>query len=149
MRILEQNNVSHAAVYYDLGDAEFSGEAVAEALNIPAEQSFKTLTTRCPKSGIVVFVIPVNAELNLKKAAAAIADKSVELLAVKELLAVTGYMRGEVTAVGMKKNFPVLIDESAILYDAIYISGGKKGISLAVAPDDLAAFLDAQFAELT
>ena len=149
MRILEQNKINFETVYYDLGDAEFSGEAVADALNIPPEQSFKTLTTRCPKSGIVVFVIPVNAELNLKKAASAIADKSVELLAVKELLAVTGYIRGEVTAVGMKKNYPVLIDESAILFDTIYISGGKKGVSLAVVPDELSAFLGAQFAELT
>ena len=148
MRILEQNKISFEAVYYDLGEVEFSGEAVAEALNIPPERSFKTLTTRCPKSGIVVFVIPVNAELHLKKAAAAIQDKSVEMLSVKELLPVTGYMRGEVTSVGMKKNYPVLIDDSAEAFETIYISGGKKGVSLSIAPDQLAGFLRARFANL-
>ena len=148
MRILEQHHIDFEAVYYDLGDEEFSGEAVAAALNIPAEQSFKTLTTRCQKSGIVVFVVPVNAELDLKKAAAAISDKKVELLAVKELLSVTGYMRGEVSPVGMKKSYPTYINESAKAFDTIYISGGKKGVNLVVSPAKVADFLHARFADI-
>ena len=149
MRLLEAAGVEYKPLYYDLGDTPFSGEAVCEALGVSAEESFKTLCARGERTGINVFVIPVAGELDLKAAAAACGDKAVTLTAVKELKNLTGYERGGVSPVGMKKPYPVFIDETAQLFDAIEVSGGVKGCSIRVEPEALRVFLGASFAPLT
>ncbi len=149
MRLLEAAQIPYEPLYYDLGDAEFSGEAVCEALGVSADESFKTLCARGERKGIAVFVIPVSGELDLKAAALACGDKAVTLTAVKELKELTGYERGGVSPVGMKKAYPVFIDETAQLFEHIEISGGIKGVSLKLEPEALAEFLSATFAPLT
>lgn len=149
MRMLERVKIPYKPVYYDLGGAEFSGQAVAELTGIPESRSFKTLTARGARRGILVFVIPVDRELDLKKAAAAAGDKSVELLPVKELITVTGYERGAVSPLGMKKAYPTYIDDTALGFDEIAVSAGKKGASLVVAPGGLEKAAGAAFAGLT
>lgn len=104
MRMLETTGIVYTPVFYDLGKEEFSGLAVSRLTGIPPEQSFKSLTAKGAKRGYLVFVIPVDAELDLKKAAAAAGDKSVEMLYLKDLQSVTGYQRGEVSPLGMKKS---------------------------------------------
>lgn len=149
MRLLEAAGIGYAPLYYDLGDTPFSGEAVCEALGVSAEESFKTLCARGERTGINVFVIPVAGELDLKAAAAACGDKVVTLTAVKELKNLTGYERGGVSPLGMKKAYPTFIDETAQLFEQIEISGGIKGCSIKVAPEPLCTFLGAKFAALT
>ena len=148
MRLLKQAGVAYEAMYYDLGDEPFSGEAVCRALGVSEEVSFKTLCARGERKGIAVFVIPIAEELNLKAAAAAFGDKAVSLVAVKELPGLTGYERGGVSPVGMKKKYPVFIDETALGLDNIKISGGLKGVSLMVEPRALAKYLNASFAPI-
>ena len=148
MRILERQGISYEPLYYDLGDQKFSGAAVAELSGIPAEQSFKTLTARSGRQGIIVFVIPVNAELDLKLAAQAAGEKKIEMVAVKELLGLTGYIRGEVSPVGMKKLYPTFIDITASNQALIAVSAGKKGASMILAPQALATLLQARFVGL-
>lgn len=148
MRILEQNKITYKPMYYDLANAEFSGEAVSALLGTPEEQGFKTLTAKGASGAVLVFVVPVSGELNLKKAAKAAGEKKVELLPVKELLATTGYTRGEVSPIGMKKLYPTFIDSSALNFEEIGVSAGKKGASLMAAPQSLADVAQAVFAEL-
>lgn len=149
MRILEADGIAYEPLYYELGDREFSGEAVCEILGVSPEESFKTLCARGERKGIAVFVIPVAGELDLKAAAAACGDKAVTLVPVKELKNLTGYERGGVSPVGMKKLYPVFIDETAQLFEHIEISGGVKGCSVKLEPEALRAFLGAKFAALT
>ena len=112
------------------------------------DRVFKTLVAKGEKRGYLVFCIPVAEELDLKKAARAAGDKRVELLPLKELLSVTGYMRGGCSPIGMKKHFPTYIEETAALFDSIYISAGKRGVQLIVSPEALMRFLPAQAADL-
>jgi len=149
MRILETAGISYEAQFYEIADEDFSGVAVAELTGIEPERSFKTLCARGEKKGILVFVIPVAEELDLKLAAKAAGDKRVELTHVKELFNLTGYVRGGVSPIGMKKKYPTYFDETAILFDTISISGGQKGCKLMVEPEPLAEFLGAEFAPLT
>ena len=145
MRLLEKGGVAYQSLYYDLGDQPFSGEAVCRALGLDPAGSFKTLCARGERRGVAVYVIPIAGELNLKAAARALGDKAVELAQVKELMALTGYERGAVSPLGMKKRYPVFIDQSARERDVIEISGGMKGVSLALDARALAAFLGAEF----
>ena len=115
---------------------------------MPPEQVFKTLVARGEKTGINVFCIPVCCELNLKKAAKAAGDKNMELVAVKELLNLTGYIRGGCSPIGMKKRFPTFIDATCTAFDYIYISAGVRGLQLKIDPKSLIEFVDAVVAEL-
>ena len=148
MRMLERAGVPYAPVYYDLGEEEFSGEAVSELTGIPPEQSFKTLCARGERRGVLVFVVPVSGELDLKAAAVAAGDKRVELIHVKELLSLTGYVRGGVSPVGMKKQYPTFFDEQALLFETIAISGGQRGCTMLVSPKLLLSLLGASTAPL-
>ena len=148
MRLLERAKIAYTPVYYDLGDTEFSGEAVAALTGIPPAQSFKTLCAKGDRRGVLVFVVPVNAELNLKLAALAAGEKRIELLPTKDLLAHTGYVRGCVSPLGMKKAYPTFIDETARAFDTIAVSAGAKGTSLLVAPDALSGCIRTEFAAL-
>ena len=148
MRILEQAQVAYESIEYDLGVQDFSGEKVAEILGVCPEVMFKTLTGNGMKNGVGIYLIPVDHELNLKYAASALKDKKVEMIPVKELLSVTGYLRGEVSPIGMKKKYPIFIDDSALSLEKIIVSGGKKGSSILINSKELAEFLQAFFVPL-
>ena len=148
MRLLSQAKIEHKTLYYDLAGEAFSGAAVSEALGMAPERSFKTLCARGEKKGVAVFVVPVDGELSLKAAARALGDKAVTLVHVKELLDLTGYERGSVSPIGMKKRYPVFLDDTMRAFDEIGISGGMKGVTLLLRPDALSAYLGATFAPL-
>ena len=125
------------------------GVRIAAELGEDPDSSFKTLVCVAPGGDHVVCCIPVACELDLKKAAAAAGEKSLSLMPIKDLEAVTGYVRGGCSPIGMKKRFPTLFDETMQLFDDIGISGGRRGLSLRVAPEPLAELLGAQFVDLT
>ena len=133
----------------ELDESDLSGTHAAEAIAMPPEQVFKTLVARGEKTGINVFCIPVCCELNLKKAAKAAGDKNMELVAVKELLGLTGYIRGGCSPVGMKKKYPTFFDETCILWDEIAVSAGARGQQMLVPPEGLAELVSAKLADLT
>ena len=115
---------------------------------MPEEQVFKTLVTRGEKTGIHVFCIPVCFELDLKKAAKAVGDKKIEMIPVKDLLSLTGYIRGGCSPVGMKKKYPTFMDETAQLYDEIAVSAGARGHQMLLNPEELARLVAAKFVDL-
>ena len=152
MRALEQGGIAYRSLSYDANNEDLSsgvGVRIAEVLGENKDAAFKTLVTTTPSAGVVVCCIPVACELDLKKAAHAIGEKSLSMLPMKDLEATTGYVRGGCSPVGMKKQFPTLLDETAQLFDEIGISGGKRGLSLQVNPEELAHFLNACFADIT
>lgn len=150
MRELERKGFAYRATsYHDDGSmATGLGASIAERLGENPEQAFKTLMTVCPSGEYVVCCIPVAEELDLKLAAHALGEKSLSMLPMKELLPVTGYVRGGCSPLGMKKRYRTLIDETCELWDEIYISGGRRGLSLALRPEDLIAATDAITADI-
>ena len=136
-RILDRYNINYELHDYEVDEADLSAMAVAEKLNQEIDQVFKTLVLRGDKSGIFVCIIPGAEELDLKKAAYLSGNKSVAMVQVKEIFDLTGYIRGGCSPIGMKKNYPTFIDESCILYDAVFVSAGKRGLQLKIAPEDL------------
>ncbi len=149
MRLLEQAEIPYRTAAYEFDENNLSGIHAAAQIGIPAEQVFKTLVTRGDKTGILVFCIPVDMELDLKKAAAVSANKKVEMTHVKELLSLTGYIRGGCSPIGMKKKYPTFLDETAILFDEIAVSAGMRGEQIILSPTDLADYTDAHFADVT
>ena len=149
MRLLDQAKISYRTAEYDYDESDLSGIHAAEAIGMPAEQIFKTLVARGEKCGYLVFCIPVCCELDLKKAAKAAGDKKVELIHVKELLPLTGYLRGGCSPIGMKKKFPTFIDETAILFDEIGVSAGCRGCQILLEPDDLISYVNPSLCDLT
>ena len=148
MRILEKNKVPYETIQYEC-DEFIDGITVADKIGLPHEQVYKTLVTTGRSGQHYVFVLPIAAELDLKKAARAVGEKSVEMLHVKDITAVTGYVRGGCTAIGMKKQFPTIIDESAGLFDHIYVSGGKLGMQIRLTPNDLKRVSQAEYRDIT
>ena len=124
MRLLDAAGVHYRTAEYEYDESDLSGRHAAEQLDLPAEQVFKTLVARGDKTGPVVFCIPVLDELDLRRAAAVSGNKKVELIHLKELLPLTGYLRGGCSPIGMKKKFPTYIDETCILFDEIAVSAG-------------------------
>lgn len=149
MRLLESAGIAYRTAEYEYDESNLSGLHAAEQIGIPAEQVFKTLVTRGDKTGILVFCIPVDMELDLKKAAAVSKNKKVEMTHMKELLALTGYIRGGCSPIGMKKKYPTFIDETCILFDEIAVSAGIRGEQVILSPDDLARFTEATEADIT
>ena len=145
LRILERMKIPYQAHAYPCGDFT-GGEDVARQLGLDPADVCKTLVTVGKSGGHYVFVLPVNGELDRKKAAAAVGEKSLEMLPVKDLLAVTGYIRGGCTAIGMKKAFPTVLEESLRDKPFIYVSGGKRGLQLRLSPGDLAKAANARWA---
>jgi Cys-tRNA(Pro)/Cys-tRNA(Cys) deacylase len=135
-------------VTYEPGDEHVDAETIAARLGISPDIVFKTLVARDESSNIVVFCLPGNAVLNLKKAAKAAGAKSMALIKLTELFPLTGYVRGGCSPVGMKKKYPVIIDETALLYDVIYVNGGSRGIQMQIAPGDLAKACEAIFEDI-
>lgn len=149
IRLVQQSKISCREAFYEFDEKDLSGLHAAEAVGMPPEQVFKTLVARGDRTGINVFCIPVCCELDLKKAAKAVGDKKIELVAVKELLALTGYIRGGCSPVGMKKKYPTYFDETCILWDEIAVSAGERGHQMILNPQALADLIDAKIVDLT
>lgn len=148
VRLAEQAGIPCREAFYEYDENDLNGMHAAEALSMPPEQVFKTLVARGERTGIHVFCIPVCCELNLKKAAKAAGDKNMELIAVKELLPLTGYIRGGCSPIGMKKKFPTFIDETCILWEEIAVSAGERGHQLIVNPEALAQLVGAEITDI-
>lgn len=148
VRLVQQAGIPCREEFYEFDEHDLNGNHAAEAIGKPAEEVFKTLVARGPKTGIHVFCIPVCFELDLKKAAKAAGDKSMELIPVKELLPLTGYIRGGCSPVGMRKKYPTYFDETCQLYDEIAVSAGARGHQMLVPPEALAALVDAKLVDL-
>lgn len=149
VRLVEKAGIPCRESFYEYDENDLNGMHAAEAIGMPPEQVFKTLVARGPKNGIHVFCIPVCCELDLKKAAKAAGDKSMEMVHVKELLGLTGYIRGGCSPVGMKKQYPTHFDETCILYDEIAVSAGARGHQMIVPPEALAQLIGAEFEDIT
>ena len=143
-RILDAAGIHYELREYTVEEDDLSAPRVAGKIGMPPEQVFKTLVVRGDRSGVLMASIPANAELDLKALAAVSGNKKVELVAVKEVLGLTGYIRGGVSPVGARKPYPFYLDETAILWDVISVSAGVRGCQLILAPDDLISVLDAQ-----
>lgn len=149
MRMLDSAGIAYKSYEYDWDEDDLSGTKVALQVGLPCEMVFKTLVAKGDKNGFCVFCIPVDAELDLKLAAKHSGNKRVELLHVKELLPVTGYIRGGCSPVGMKKSFPTYFDETVILFDEITVSAGVRGCQLLVNAERLIAYLGGTVCPLT
>lgn len=148
VRLVQQTGIPCRECFYEFDENDLNGNHAAEAIGIPPEQVFKTLVARGEKTGINVFCIPVCCELDLKKAAKAAGDKNMLLVAVKELLGLTGYIRGGCSPVGMKRKYPTYFDETCILWDEIAVSAGARGHQMIVPPEALASMVDATLADI-
>ena len=147
MRLLDQQGVAYESHCYE-GSGAVSGTEVAAVLGQDPERVFKTLVTVGRSGQHYVFVIPAEKELNLKKAAAAAGEKSIEMLRAKELLPLTGYVHGGCSPIGMKKPFPTFLEESAVLFDTILFSAGKIGWQVETSPEGLEKLVPFRYAEL-
>jgi Cys-tRNA(Pro)/Cys-tRNA(Cys) deacylase len=148
MRILSAAGINHAVKEYQVDESNLSAVHAAESLGMPAEQVFKTLVLQGASGSYFVCCIPAACELDLKKAAKAAKEKSTNLIPMKDILPLTGYVRGGCSPVGMKKQFPTFIDETALLFDTIGVSAGERGVQVILAPEELAEFINAKFADL-
>jgi Cys-tRNA(Pro)/Cys-tRNA(Cys) deacylase len=147
VRLLESSNITHSTLIYDVDESDLSGTTVANKIGVEPERVFKTLVTRGEKTGINVFCIPVTEELNLKKAASVCGDKKIEMIKEKELLPLTGYIKGGCSPIGMKKHYPTFIDETAQLFDEISVSAGIRGMQIRIKPEDLIKIVTGKFAD--
>ena len=148
VRLVQQAGIPCREEFYEFDENDLNGNHAAEAIGKPEEEVFKTLVARGERTGINVFCIPVCFELDLKKAAKAAGDKNMAMIAVKELLGLTGYIRGGCSPVGMKKKYPTFIDETAQLYDEIAVSAGARGHQMLLNPEELARLVGAKFVDL-
>ncbi len=147
MRILEKEGIAYQMHTYE-SDGKIDGVSVAEKVGIDPRRVYKTLVTQGKSKSFYVFVIPVTAELNLKAAAAAVGEKSVEMIHVKDINAVTGYIRGGCSPVGMKKQYRTVLDETAKQLESIVVSGGKIGLQIELAPAELLRAAKAEFGKI-
>ena len=145
-RMLEKEKIPYLAHTYETEDGHIDGVSVAHKMGIDPAVVFKTLVTRSASRGIYVFVVPVALELNLKAAARAVGEKSVEMIAVKEITPLTGYIRGGCSPIGMKKHYPTVVDESARLLERMIVSAGRIGDQIELAPGDLQKATGCSFA---
>ena len=148
MRVLEQKKISYRPHEYPHGAEAVDGVTVAGLIGAAPEQVFKTLVTRGASKSVYVFVIPVTAELDLKKAARAVGEKSIAMIHVNEITALTGYVRGGCSPVGMKKQYTTVYHESALAKETMIVSAGRIGSQVELAPDALAALTRGKFADI-
>lgn len=148
MRILDTHNIFYNIFTYENKDGKIDGVSVAEKIGREPEQVYKTLVTHGNEGNIIVFIIPVIKELDLKKAARAAGEKKVEMIPVKDITKHTGYVRGGCSPVGMKKEYPTFIDESASNLSNIIVSGGKIGLQVELAVSDLVSVTNAVLRDL-
>jgi Cys-tRNA(Pro)/Cys-tRNA(Cys) deacylase len=136
VRALDGLDIRYELRAYDVDPEDLTAETVARKVDLPLEQVFKTLVARGDRTGVVLAVVPGNCELDLKAAAHATGDRRIEIVALKEVQPLTGYVRGGVTALACKKSYPVFLDETAILFSKIAVSAGVRGMQILLAPDD-------------
>lgn len=148
VRLVQQAGIPCRETFYEYDEQDLSGLHAADAVGMPAEQVFKTLVARGEKTGIHVFCIPVCCSLDLKKAAKAAGDKNMEMVSVKELLGLTGYIRGGCSPVGMKKKYPTYFDETCILWEEIAVSAGARGHQMIIPPEQLADLINAKIVDI-
>lgn len=149
MRLLDAAKIEYEVLEYPVDENDLSGESIARKTGKDHTQVFKTLVFSGEKNGFGVCCIPVCNELELKKTAKAFGEKKVEMLHVKDLLKTTGYIRGGCSPIGMKKQFKTVIDETAILFDRIYVSAGIRGAMIGIDPNALAEYVGAEFVDVT
>lgn len=150
MRLLKAARIDFKEVAYEADEVgEAFGEMISELTGIPPEISFKTLVAKGDKTGVIVACIPVKCEVDLKKLAKVSGNKKVEMIHVKELLSLTGYIRGGVSPIGMKKQYPTYVDKTAVKHKEIAVSGGRCGITLLMSPNDLNKITNCEFSDLT
>ena len=149
MRMLDAAKIPYKILEYTVDENDLSGMHIAEQLKFPPERMFKTLVAKGDKTGTLVFCIPVADEIDLKMAASITGNKKIEMIHVKDLLTLTGYIRGGVSPIGMKKKFPTWIDESALEFDEITVSSGTRGAQLLLNRASLLQFVQAKTAHLT
>lgn len=147
-RILDGLKISYELREYEVDENDLSAENVANKVRLPLEQVFKTLVARGDKTGVILTCIPGDVELDLKATAVLSGNKRVELVAMKEIQQLTGYIRGGVSPLGTKKKYPLYIDESALAYEVISISAGMRGMQIFINPNDLIKAVDAATGEL-
>ena len=148
-RLLDQAGVEYELIPYVVDENNLAAEHIAEQLEEPIEQVFKTLVLCGDKTGHFVCVIPGCCEVDLKKAAKVSGNKKVEMLPLKDLLPTTGYIRGGCSPIGMKKQFPTFVNETSMLFDKIALSGGARGVQVILNPDELIDFIGASYEDLT
>ena len=147
MRILEKNKIPYETIQYEC-DEFIDGLHTAQKTGAPVEQSFKTLVVQGKSKGYYVLVIPIAEEIDLKKAARVLKEKSIEMIHVKDITNVTGYVRGGCSPLGMKKQYATFIHRSALDYEEIYVSGGRIGTTLKLNPEDLGKAVRAEFEDI-
>ncbi|KHD86756.1 Cys-tRNA(Pro) deacylase [Heyndrickxia ginsengihumi] len=149
MRILDAQNIPYEMFSYDRQDGKIDGISVAAKIGKPVEMVYKTLVTQGVSKQLYVFVIPVESELDLKKAAKVAGEKKIEMIHVKDIQKWTGYIRGGCSPIGMKKQYPTYIDSKAEQLESIIVSGGKIGLQICLHPQDLITIAEADFSDLT
>jgi len=149
IRLVESAGIPHRIIPYEYDEDNLDALSVAVKLGVPGEQVFKTLVTRNEHDMIFIICIPGTGSINFKKAAKITGSKKIDMIAVKELLPLTGYVRGGCSPIGMKKKYPLYVDELAGVFDSIFISAGIKGLQIEIAPDDLLRICDGTLADLT
>jgi Cys-tRNA(Pro)/Cys-tRNA(Cys) deacylase len=148
-RILDALGIHYETRDYEVDPNDLAAESVAAKINMPPEQVFKTLAVRGDRFGVCVAVIPGNYELDFKALAQLTGDRKIEMVPLKEVQVVTGYIRGGVTALGMKKEYPVFIDETMQLWDLVSVSAGQRGTQIILAPDDYLRSVKGKYAEIS
>ena len=150
IRMIAAAKLPYELLEYEVsgGVGEHFGEQIAESIGMPKEQFFKTLVAKGERTGIMVMCVPCNCEVDLKKIAKAAGDKKVEMIHVKDLLALTGYIRGSVSPVGMKKKYPTYIHDSALSLDKMIISGGVCGAAVMMSPENVQKMTDCEFVNI-
>lgn len=148
MRMLDKAKIPYCVVEYEVDESDLSGVHIAECTGMNPAAVFKTLVAKGDKTGFLVFCIPCDKEVDLKKAAKVSGNKKVEFLHLKDLLPTTGYIRGGCSPIGMKKKFPTYIHETAPFFDTIAVSGGMRGVQVILSPNTLADFIGAEFCAL-
>ena len=148
MRILDQMKIPYGTIYYEVTGEFISGNDVAQKTGVPEDQDFKTLVAQGKSERYYVFVLPVSHEMDMKKAAASVGEKSVNLIPVKDINRLTGYVRGGCSPLGIKRQCRTVIHESAKDFETVYVSGGKLGCTIYLNPLDLARAADAVFADI-
>lgn len=148
VRLVQQANIPCREAFYEYDENDLNGNHAAVAMGLPGDQVYKTLVAKGSKTGINVFCIPVSCELDLKKAAKAAGDKDMALIPVKDLLGLTGYIRGGCSPVGMKKKYPTFFEETCELFDEIAVSAGERGHQMILSPTALATLVNATLTDL-
>jgi Cys-tRNA(Pro)/Cys-tRNA(Cys) deacylase len=147
-RLLDRLGIRYELREYEVDPEDLAAESVAAKIGLPPEQVFKTLVARGDRNGIVMAVVPGDQELNLKALAAAAGERKIQLVPVKELQGLTGYIRGGVTALAAKRDFPVFVDETVELFDVVSVSAGVRGLQILIAPADYVLATRAAIADL-